>query len=46
MTTALEPELGAFRWSSNDPADRFPVEDPNRRATKSVARRPGVAVIR
>ena len=28
MTTALEPELSAFRWSSNDPADRFPVEDP------------------
>ena len=28
MTTALEPELSTFRWSSNDPADRFPVEDP------------------
>jgi hypothetical protein len=28
MTTALEPELSSFRWSSNDPADRFPVEDP------------------
>jgi acyl-CoA reductase-like NAD-dependent aldehyde dehydrogenase len=28
MTTALEPELTTYRWSSNDPADRFPVEDP------------------
>jgi hypothetical protein len=28
MTTALEPELSTFRWSSNDPAGRFPVEDP------------------
>ena len=28
MATALEPELTTYRWSSNDPADRFPVEDP------------------
>jgi acyl-CoA reductase-like NAD-dependent aldehyde dehydrogenase len=28
MTTALEPDLTTCRWSSNDPADRFPVEDP------------------
>jgi len=28
MTTALEPGLTTYRWSSNDPADRFPVEDP------------------
>ena len=28
MTTALEPELSTYRWSSHDEADRFPVEDP------------------
>jgi acyl-CoA reductase-like NAD-dependent aldehyde dehydrogenase len=28
MTTALEPELSRYRWSSHDEADRFPVEDP------------------
>jgi acyl-CoA reductase-like NAD-dependent aldehyde dehydrogenase len=28
MTTSLEPELGTYRWSSQDEADRFPVEDP------------------
>jgi NAD(P)-dependent dehydrogenase (short-subunit alcohol dehydrogenase family) len=28
MTTALEPELTTYRWSSDDPADRFPAEDP------------------
>ncbi|HJY60443.1 MAG TPA: aldehyde dehydrogenase family protein [Streptosporangiaceae bacterium] len=28
MTTALEPELSTYRWSSQDEADRFPVEDP------------------
>jgi acyl-CoA reductase-like NAD-dependent aldehyde dehydrogenase len=28
MTTALEPGLSTYRWSSHDPADRFPVEDP------------------
>jgi len=28
MTAALEPGLSIFRWSSDDPADRFPVEDP------------------
>lgn len=28
MTTALEPEVSSYRWSSQDEADRFPVEDP------------------
>src|SRR5580700_4183987 len=28
MTTALEPELSTYRWSSHDEADRFGVEDP------------------
>jgi acyl-CoA reductase-like NAD-dependent aldehyde dehydrogenase len=28
MTTALEPELSTYRWSSHDEAHRFPVEDP------------------
>jgi acyl-CoA reductase-like NAD-dependent aldehyde dehydrogenase len=28
MTTALEPELSTYRWSSHEEADRFPVEDP------------------
>ena len=28
MTTALEPGLTTYRWSSDDPADRFSVEDP------------------
>jgi betaine-aldehyde dehydrogenase len=28
MTTTPAPELTAFRWSSHDEADRFPVEDP------------------
>jgi hypothetical protein len=35
MTTALEPELSTYRWSSHDEADRFPVEDP---ATGEVGR--------
>jgi hypothetical protein len=28
MTTALEPEVSTYRWSSQDEADRLPVEDP------------------
>jgi acyl-CoA reductase-like NAD-dependent aldehyde dehydrogenase len=28
MTTTTTAELSNFRWSSNDPADRFAVEDP------------------
>jgi acyl-CoA reductase-like NAD-dependent aldehyde dehydrogenase len=28
MTTTTLPEVSTFRWSSNDPADRFAVEDP------------------
>jgi hypothetical protein len=28
MTTTAVPELTAFRWSSPDEADRFPIEDP------------------
>jgi len=28
MTTAPEPELTTYRWSSHDNADQFPVEDP------------------
>ena len=28
MTTALEPEVSTYRWSSHDEADRFPVEGP------------------
>jgi acyl-CoA reductase-like NAD-dependent aldehyde dehydrogenase len=28
MTTALEPGLSTYRWSSHDEADRFSVEDP------------------
>lgn len=27
MTTALEPELSTYRWSSHDEADRFGVKD-------------------
>src|SRR5580704_7685638 len=28
MTTALETQLSTYRWSSQDEADRFGVEDP------------------
>jgi len=28
MTTALEPELTTYPWSSHNMADRFRVEDP------------------
>jgi acyl-CoA reductase-like NAD-dependent aldehyde dehydrogenase len=45
MTTALEPELSTYRWSSHDPADRFPVEDPATGQVVTVVQGGGTAQV-
>jgi hypothetical protein len=45
MTTALEPELSAYRWSSHDEADRFPVEDPATGEVITLAQGGGTAEV-
>jgi hypothetical protein len=42
MTTALEPELSTYRWSSHDEAGRFPLEDPATGMMPAVQRVAGV----
>jgi acyl-CoA reductase-like NAD-dependent aldehyde dehydrogenase len=45
MTTALEPELSTYRWSSHDEADRFPVEDPATGEVITLVRGGGTAEV-
>src|ERR1700751_663375 len=45
MSTTLTSELTTYRWSSNDDADRFPVEDPATGEVITIVQGAGLAEV-